>query len=143
MKGRWLLILVLAVAAGVFLIIYGMYREDIKALKSFMASYDSYDKAVSDLSLSGGAGLEGAASGAAADLAAKSSLRLSSLIKHDAELMDRAREVADLARQEIESIKAYKDGLQNGKEELAEGSRILTGKRKKAFVRFQELGGIR
>ena len=146
MKNRWLLILVLAVAAGVFLFFYVMYRDDIGALRSFMASYERFDKAVSDLSVGGADDPESNAGSAAADLASKASLRLSSLIKNDAGLMDQALEVADLARREIESLRAYRLGIKNENtdvDELAEASRALTDRRKEAYARFQELGGVR
>jgi len=145
MKNKWWLILVLA-AAGVFLFFYRMYHDDIEALRSFMTSYERYDKAFSDLSLGGGSELEGKAGSAAADLASKASLRLSSLIKNDAGLMDQALDVADLAQQELEGLRAYKKAIQHENadvDELAEASRILTGKRKAAYARFQELGGVR
>jgi len=146
MKNKWLLILVLAVAAGVFLFFYVMYRDDIGALRSFMASYERFDKAVSDLSVGGADDPESNAGSAAADLASKASLRLSSLIKNDAGLMDQALEVADLARREIESLRAYRLGIKNENadvDELAEASRALTDRRKEAYARFQELGGVR
>ncbi len=146
MKNKWLLILVLAVAAGVFLFFYVMYRDDIGALRSFMASYERFDKAVSDLSVGGADDPEGTAGSAAADLASKASLRLSSLIKNDASLMSQAVEVADLARREIESLRAYRLGIKNENadvDELAEASRALTDRRKEAYARFQELGGGR
>lgn len=146
MKYKWLLILVPAVAAGVILFFYGMYRDDIKELKSFLASYERYDKAISDLSMGGGGELEGKAGSAAADLASKASLRLSSLIKNDAGLMDQALKVADLAQQEIESLRAYKSAIQHENadvDELAEASRVLTGKRRAAYARFREFGGVR
>jgi len=146
MKNKWWIILVLAVAGGVFLFFYRMYHDDIEALRSFMASYERYDKAFSDLSLGGGSELEGKADSAAADLASKASLRLSSLIKNDAGLMDQALDVADLAQQELEGLRAYKKAVQHENadvDELAEASQILTGKRKAAYARFQELGGVR
>ncbi len=83
---------------------------------------------------------------AAADLASKASLRLSSLIKNDAGLMDRALEIADLARQELEGLRAYRSAIQHENadvDELAEASRVRTGKRKAAYARFRELGGVR
>jgi len=146
MKNKWLLIPVLAVAAGVFLFFYVMYRDDIGALRSFMASYERFDKAVSDLSVGGADDPESNAGSAAADLASKASLRLSSLIKNDASLMSQAVEVADLARREIESLRAYRLGIKNENadvDELAEASRALTDRRKEAYARFQELGGGR
>ena len=143
---KWSLIFILVVAAGVLFFAIRMYQDDIKAIKGFMASYEGFDKAISDLSLSGADDSENRAGNAAAGLGAKASLRLSSLIKNDAKLMDQAHEVADLARKEIESLRAYKSAIQHENadvNELAEASRILAGKRRAAYARFQELGGVR
>ncbi|MGZ5514175.1 MAG: hypothetical protein ACXW2O_03570 [Candidatus Aminicenantales bacterium] len=143
---KWSLIFILVVAAGVLFFAIRMYQDDIKAIKGFMASYADFDKAISDLSLGGADDSENRAGNAVAGLSAKASLRLSSLIKNDAKLMDEAREVADLAQQELESLRTYKSAIQHENadvNELAEGSRILTEKRKMAYARFQELGGVR
>jgi len=143
---KWLLIFILVVAAGVLFFAIRMYQDDIKALKGFMASYEQFDKAISELSQSAAADFESRAGDAVAGLSAEASLRLSSLIKNDAKLMDQAREVADLAQKELESFRAYQRGIRQENadvEELAEGSRILTEKRKMAYARFQELGGVR
>jgi hypothetical protein len=149
---KWLLILVPVVAAVVFLFSFRMYHDDIKALKGFMASYDRFDKAISGLSLGKADDLESKASSAVADLSAKAALRLSSLIKNDAELMDQAREVADLSRRELDSFRAYDavpkvrnpDPDEAGKEDkLGKEYSVLRGKREAAYARFQELAGIR
>src|SRR5665647_1297675 len=135
---KWLLIFILVVAAGVLFFAIRMYQDDIKALKGFMASYEQFDKAISELSQSAAADFESRAGDAVAGLSAEASLRLSSLIKNDAKLMDQAREVADLAQKELESFRAYQRGIRQENadvEELAEGSRILTEKRKMAYAR--------
>jgi hypothetical protein len=142
-KRKWWIILVLAALACVFLFFFRMYHDDIKALRSFIASYERYDKAFSDLSIGEGGEIEGKATSAAADLASKASLRLSSLIKNDAGLMERALQVADLAQQELEGFMAYRSAIQHENadvDELAESSRDLTGKRRAAYARFRELG---
>ena len=82
---KWLLIFILVVAAGVLFFAIRMYQDDIKALKAFMATYEGFDKAISDLSQSVADDSESQASEAVAGLSAKASLRLSSLIKNDAE----------------------------------------------------------
>jgi hypothetical protein len=145
-KRLLIFILILAVPVGVLLFFYRMYNDDIRAIKDFVAAYERFDQVVSDLSVGAGDDPEGNAGSAAADLASKASLRLSSLIKNDAGLMDQALEVADLARREIESLRAYRLGIKNENadvDELAEASRALTDRRKEAYARFQELGGGR
>ncbi|MBE3130911.1 MAG: hypothetical protein IMZ54_09390 [Acidobacteria bacterium] len=141
-----MLIVVLAASAGVFFFFYRMYHDDIKALRGFIASYERFDKAISDLSMSGADDIESKVGNAVIDLSAKAPLRLSSLIKNDAELMDQALEAADLARRELAGLRIYKSGIQSQNADLdglAEESRILTGKRKAAYARFQELSGTR
>jgi hypothetical protein len=145
---KWLLIFILIVAAsaGVFFFFYRMYHDDIKTLRGFIASYERFDKAISDLSMSGADDIESKVGNAVIDLSAKASLRLSSLIKNDAELMDQAIEVADFARRELEGLRVYRSEIQNKNADLdglAEESRILKGKRKAAYARFQELSGTR
>jgi hypothetical protein len=137
---------ILAALAGVFFFFYRMYHDDIKALKDFSASYERLDRAISDLSMRKADDLEGQVGSAVSDIEAKASLRLSSLIKNDAELMDQALEVADLARRELEALRVFRSEIQNKNADLdglSEESRILAGKRKAAYARFQELSGTR
>lgn len=145
-KRLLIFILVPAVPVGVLLFFYRMYHNDIGELKGFMVSYERFDRAISDLSMVGTDDSMCKAGNAAAELNAKASLKLSSLIRNDAELMEQAREVADLARREIDSLRIYQVEAQNKNTELdrlAEESRALTGKRQAAYARFRELGGNR
>ena len=146
---KWPLILVLVLAAVVFLFFFRMYHDDIKALKGFIAAYEKFDQAVSDLSASASNNADGKAGESLIGLNAKASLRLSSLIKNDAELMDEAREIADLSRRELDSLKAQDavlksrdPGLKVAKRsEPDKEVRVLREKRQAAYVRFQELSG--
>ena len=128
---RWIIIvLILAVPAGVLMCFYRMYHDDITALKRFMAAYDRFDRAVSLNGDSGRSEVSDKAGEAVIELQARASLRLSSLIKNDGELMKQAREAADLARRELESL-----GM--------EGRSLIHEKRIAAYDRFQELSGRR
>ncbi|MBE3124390.1 MAG: hypothetical protein IMZ57_01880 [Acidobacteria bacterium] len=141
-----MLIVVLAASAGVFFFFYRMYHDDIKALRGFIASYERFDKAISDLSMSGADDIESKVGNAVIDLSAKAPLRLSSLIKNDAELMDQALEVADLSGKGLESLRAYKRAIQSKNSDLdvlAKEYGDLTSKRRAAYARFQELSGTR
>lgn len=149
---KWLLIFILVVAAVVFLFFFRMYHDDIKALKGFMASYEHFDKAISSYTDRGGTDALGKAGEAVIELQAGAPLRLSSLIKNDAELMVQAREVADLSRRELDSLRAYDavpkrqkpDPNEAAKEDKLHGEyRTFHDKRTAAFARFQELGGVR
>jgi hypothetical protein len=144
---RWPLIAVLVAAAGALFVFFRMYQGDVKALKSFVASYWNFDRAVSvpaDQGLTRSA--VDSAREAAADLQAKSSSRLSSLIRRDAELMDSMREIAGLAQKEIVRLTAYDSAVLNGipdAEELARERAALRGKRQAAYERFEKLSGLK
>ncbi len=138
---KWLLILSLVAAAVICLFFIRMYDGDIKALKSFMASYADFDKAITSYADRGGSNALDQAGEALIELQTRSSLRLSSLIKNDAELMKQAREVADLSRRELDSLRALasRPGDQNpNPDEL-----VKKDQRRAAYARFQDLGGVR
>lgn len=124
------LAVILVAGLGVVVVFFvRMHQNDVKALKGFIASYGRFDKA-----MPGGDGGDSpsgldAAREAAADLQAKASFRISSLIRNDAELMAQVREVADLARREF-------DGVRLGQE-----AGTLREKRKAAYARFVALAG--
>jgi hypothetical protein len=145
-KHKWLPIVVLAVLAGVFFFFYRLYHNDVKELTDFSASYEKFDKAISDLSMSKTDGLERIAGDAFIELNIKAAFRLSSLIKNDAKLMDQAREVADLSGRELESLRVYKEAIQRKNVDLdglVKEYVDLTGKRKVAYACFQELAGLK
>ncbi len=50
-KYKVLLVVALVVIVGVFFFFYRMYHNDIKALEGFLASYKTFDKAISDFSI--------------------------------------------------------------------------------------------
>jgi hypothetical protein len=145
-KYKVLVFFVLVVIWGVFFLFYRMYHDDVHALENFVASYKKFDRAISDFSISQTDDLESRASEALTELISKATLRLSSLIKNDAELMDRVPEVADLSGKELESLRAYKRVIQS---KIADAGRLapecgeLTNERKAAYARFQELAGLK
>lgn len=120
-------ILILAVPAGASFIFYRLYRDDVKDLKDFMASYRKLTRTFSDFRERRTDDLESQAVDAVNDLSVKASMRLSSLIKNDGELMDLAREIADLSRLEL-------DRLRGGGS--AETSKDLLKKREAAYGNF-------
>ena len=97
--------MIVVLASGLFF--YRMYRHDITALEAFVAAYDKFDQATQE--------------GALRELYAKANVKISSLIKHDRELMNSMREIADAATQEFNNP----------------NNRGLTIKRKAAYSRFQ------
>jgi hypothetical protein len=147
-----IVILGLLVTVCVIFIFFRMYRDDIKALKGFMTSYEGFDKAISSYAGGGGFDALGRAGEAMIELQGRSSLRLSSLIRNDAGLMEQARDVADLARREFEGLKAYGTLARNGtsgpddlarKNALATEYAAIRDKRIASYVRFQEFAGNR
>jgi hypothetical protein len=144
-------ILVLALPAGALLFFHRMYGHDIKALKGFLASYENFDNAMPAVADNGFEGGLGRASKALSELQARASMRLSSLIRHDGELMSRARQVADLAQKEINAFGACEDlsedrasapALAANAKEISQGCELLREQRKAAFARFEELAGV-
>jgi len=138
-------IIVLMVLAGVLLFFYRFYHDDVKALEDFLASYENFDKAISDFFIIKTDDLERKAADAFIELDIKAALRLSSLIKNDGELMGQALEVANLSGRELDSLRAYEGAIQSKRADLdglAKEYGDLTRRRKVAYARFQELGGL-
>jgi len=132
---------ILAIAGAVFLF-YRMGRRDIRDLKEFILSYEVFDGALADFSAAPSAGMEKKAEAALAELKTKSDLRLSSLIKNDAKLMEAAREIAASSAEEWSHLRAYENaGLSDSPEKDARTleQNELTSRRKAAYVHFQEL----
>jgi hypothetical protein len=132
-KYKWLILLVIVAAAGGSYLYVHFYARGINALLAFSASYERFDKAISEFSLSRTDDLGRQAGEALGDLQARSTFRLSSLIKNYGALMDQARELAALAQKELESLRA-------GGEGLAKESGVLHEKRIAAYARFQAMG---
>ena len=133
-------VLVLVIVAGAFFFFNRMYQNDMKALNDFSASYEKFDKAISDFSANPTDDSKKKADDALAELTAKANFRISSLIKHDPELMSTAREVADLSGRELEGLIAYKEAIQNKNADpdtLAKEYADLITERKAARARFQ------
>ena len=126
-KYKILLVLALVVVAGGFLFFYRMYQHDMKSLEDFVASYQTFDTAISDFSTSGTDESENKALLAFNELTAKAGVRMSSLIRNDSLIPPATLKVADLARKELDAVKAH---------QIAGD---LTAQRKVAYARFQEL----
>jgi hypothetical protein len=154
-KSKWLIFFVLVVLAGFFAFFYHLYHSDIRKLADFAASYEKLDKAISGFPwrVSGSSfanmpavdNWEGKADEALAELRAKASARLSSLIKNDAELMSITLEISDLAGKELETLKAYRRAVSDkdiNADRLAKESADLTDKRQTAHAHFRELAGL-
>lgn len=151
-KYKWLVIFVLVVLAGIFFF-FNRFHHDVKALTDFSASYEKFDKVISDFSVSVfESNLEGApatddlerkADGALVELNKKASERISSLIKNDAEFMSTELEIADFSGKEMDALSAYKRAIRDKRDaevdRLAKEFIDLKNKRTNAYARFQEL----
>ncbi len=140
-----LLVLALIVVVAIFSFFSRMYRNDMRSLEEFLASYKTFDAAISDFTSSKTDALGSVANNALITLTAKATFRLSSLIKNEKETMNLALEIADLAGKELKSLQDYKEAIQNKDADvdtLAKAYDDLSSKRKAAFARFEELGGI-
>ena len=154
-KYRWLLIPALVALAG-FFFFYRLYHRDVKALTGVLLAYEKFDKAVSDFStrllaqnLAGPPAAndpERKAEEALAELEAKASARISSLIKNDAELMKLTLEIARLSGKELAALKAYKRAAADMSADLptlAKETADLARERQTAHARFRELAGLK
>jgi hypothetical protein len=146
-KYKAFLVLALVLLTGAFFFFYHFGHNDDQALSSFSASYEKFDKAISDLSTDETDGLESKARDALIELNTKAAaFRLSSLTKNDAELMNKAREIADLSGKELDSLRVYKRAIQSKSADLdglAKKYGDLTSKRKTSRASFQELAGLK
>jgi hypothetical protein len=106
-KYKALLIIALILLAGIFFFFYRLYQNDVKALTNFLAAYQKFDQAVSNYSTavfasnqdgaSAADALEQKTDEALAELNTRASVRISSLIKNDGELMRAALEIEELS----------------------------------------------
>lgn len=140
---KGLLIAVLILAAGTFLFFHRMYRNDLKALRAFIASYQAYDKAILAYGQGGRAEDLAQASANLRRLQALASMRISSLIRSDGELMDQAREIADLAGMEFEDYRSSSadPAAMAKKSEQGRPNRLNSERRQAAWDRFEDLAG--
>ena len=149
-----LLIFLLTGLVGIVLFFYYFGHHDEKALTEFSAAYENYDRLISGLSNAIFASklegtpvmedLEQNADLALANLNTKASVRISSLTRHDAEIMSLTEEIADLSGRELAVIKEYQRAVSDNVTDLNNLKKEwedLSTKRQAAFARYQELGG--
>jgi len=138
------LVATLAVLGGVAFFFYYFGHGDDRKMSEMAAAYGDFDRAVSELSTGPGPDAEKRADEALAVLRTRAAMRLSSLTKNDAELMSQAREVTELAGNELESRKGFSranDNKYREADELARASAELAGKRRAAWDRYRDLAG--
>lgn len=147
----WLLVIALAMLTGLYFI-NRMHRHDIKAVKDFMTAYKEYDDAVLAFSIPAvepnmadgttTENLKRKADLALAGLDSKASVRLSSFLKNDAELMNVARRIANLSREELAALETFGRSETDSSVDLNMKNKepgALTNERKQAYARFEKL----
>jgi len=145
-KYKALLIFALVVIVGVFFFFSRFYHNDTKALTDFVASYEKFDKAISDFSIGETDDLESKAGDALIELNTKAAVRISSLVENDAEIMSKELEIAEFSGKELDNLRASKRAIQSKNADLdglAKEYGDLNSKRKTAYARFQELAGLK
>jgi len=147
-----ILVIALIGAAAVFSFFYRMGQNDAKKLADFLIAYDKFDKAITDFSIPllasnseaplAADDLERNADEALAELNIKASARISSLTKHDGEIMSITREIADLCGKELDTLKLFKGAVANKNadlEMLAKELTDITNKRQAKYALFRSL----
>jgi hypothetical protein len=138
---------------AIFFFFYHFGTNDSKALTDFSVAYQNYDRAVSDLStalFTSSPGtttsvdeLEHNADQALAVLNLKSSVRISSLTKNDAEIMRLMPEIAGLTAKELIALREYSRAIDDpaaDPDKIAQQLDDLTTERKASYERFLQLG---
>ncbi len=152
---KFILLFAVLGVAGFFFFTYSYYHKDEQKLLDFMASYQAYDQAaarytaavVSSNPPNAAAGDSSQAAGQAlADLRLKASARISSMIKHDGELMSAERQIAALSGQEMEALKACQQaaaGQGGNLSQLVKTAQDLADQRRAAYAHFRDLLGLK
>lgn len=144
-KYKMSLVSALVVILGIFFFFYRMYQNDMKALTDFSVSYQAFNTAIADFSMSKTADAESKAQNAWEKLDAKAHFQLSSLIKNDNVIPPLALQIASLSRQELEKLRLYEIAIQNknaNADTLAKIYADLTNQRKAAYTHFEELAEL-
>ncbi len=145
-KYHWLILVLAVVFAGGLTFVYFFHHSDTKAFVGLAAAYEKFDQAMADFSAPTTVDVETKVSEALTQLEAKAAtFRISSLVKHDAELMQQVPQIAGLARQEFIALQAYKQALAGRRTDtssLASQLHILTNQRQAAYADFRKLAGL-
>jgi hypothetical protein len=147
-----LLVVLALLAVGFYCV--RQYRQDVRALADFSAAYQRLDKAIADYSAPvldpdfqetpASAVLAGNAADALDELDRKASIRLSSLIKHDGELMRTTFQIANLSTRELNAVAAFRKAIAEKSPDLDRPAFLkqlddLTRRRQAAYAHFREL----
>jgi hypothetical protein len=140
----WVPLFVLAGLTGVFFFFYYFGHHDAQTLAGFVASYEKFDRAAADLSVSKTGESEKRARDALREFQSKATFRLSSLTRNDGELMRQAREIATLSERELDSLRLFIKAMERrdaDSDRLAKEYASLRSRRKAAYAHFRQLAG--
>ncbi len=139
-----LLLFVFAVA-GIGVVIYSFHHSDSAKLTDFSSAYERFDSAISTARADGSGKSDYMAASALDALIAGSEFRLSSFVEHDADLMVQAQLIADLAAEQLKTLKSCRKGAagQNGDRDFLSGDYNKAAEATEdAYRRFQGLEGL-
>ncbi len=149
------IIAVLIVAAGIFFFFYHFGHGDEVKLSEFSNAYANFDQAIAGYSKNGSASNPGGAPAAdaldrnmdlaLAELKSKAAARISSLTRHDGDLMNVMVEIGDLSGKELDALRSYQSAAARKNADaakLAQQANALTSQRQAAYARFRELAGL-
>ncbi len=126
----------LCAAAVVFLFLHFGQNDD-RAIRNFNGAYAAYDGAM--VEASNLAAPEDPAAHALASLKQASMARISSLTRHDGDLMRSMSAVADASAKELDGLSAYRAALADGDPAAGQLAGVLaeeTRQRKEAYAVF-------
>jgi hypothetical protein len=145
--------LIVLLGIGAFSFFYRLYQNDVNTLTEFVAAYQNYDRAVSEFSTTVLAanpdsapmagGFDMYADQALAVLFMKGSVRISSAIKNEKEVMRTMLLVVIVSEKELAALRAYQSAKVDQSADLiglAKTYHDLTNQRQAAFAYFRELG---
>ena len=151
-KNLWIVAVILLVLIGIsFFFVH--YHHDVNTLMDFSYSYEKFDKAISDYSISVFSsnrdsrsvtnGLKVKANVALSELNRIASERISSLIKNDSEFMCTELKCADFASKELTALNSYENAIWDNREtevdRIAKEISDLKKKRITSYAHFQNL----
>lgn len=146
------LVILLLGAAGIIYLFFHFGSHDARALSDFSSAYHRFDAAVTEYATAvvSTAGTRDAlaqeSQAALADLQGKAAVRISSLTRNDAGIMNATAEVARLGNQELAALNALEaegGGQAANHEAQLQAVSDLTRQRQAAYARFLELAGLK
>ena len=128
---------------GIVVFFFVSYRNDMAALANFATAYEKFDTAMETYSSSASDETKQNANAALANLTAKSTFNLSSLVKHDKEAMTDIHTIVDLSQKGFTVYGLYQNAEKTNSPDVAVFAAAyseLLNQRKTAYDNFKKLG---